>query len=274
MTQKDFSARLERAYGSVPHDLRPTVGVVLGSGLSGVAQGASYREIPYGEIAGFPLPTVAGHAGLMYLSDKAVLLAGRFHFYEGRSFEDIVMPIFLLKKMGVKKIVLTNAAGGVNTAYQPGDLVLIKDHLNLQGTNPFIGPNPIDAEGAELGPRFFDQSDSWTPALRQVAQAVARELLNRDLSEGVYAALSGPAYETPAEINMLRLLGADLVGMSTVPEALAARYLGLEILGISCVTNMAAGILPQPLNHAEVMATGKRVEGDMKRLIQGIVARL
>jgi purine-nucleoside phosphorylase len=270
--QKDFNSRLDRAYASLPHGRTPKVGVILGSGLSGVAQGDDYQEVPYGNIDGFPLPGVAGHAGVLYLSDKAIIMAGRFHLYEGRSFDDIVLPIFLLKKMGITQLILTNAAGGVNTSYAPGDLVLINDHINLQGTNPFIGHNPTDNSGHELGPRFFDQSDSWTPALRAAAQGVANKLFGRKLHEGVYAALAGPAYETPAEIRMLRTMGADLVGMSTVPEALAARYLGLKLLGISCVTNMAAGILPQPLSHTEVMATGKRVEDDMKKLVKGIIA--
>ena len=286
---EDFAQRVETAYESLPKGGAPSVAVVLGSGLSGVADGLGMEAVPFWAISGFPETTVAGHAGTLFLSGRAAVMAGRFHYYEGHSMDDVVLPIFLLARMGVKRLVLTNAAGGVNQSYAPGDLVLIKDHLNLMGTNPFIGPNPARAgaqgasprgarkkaePGEPMGPRFFDLSAAWSPALREIGQACAKNVLGRSLSEGVYAAMSGPSYETPAEIRMLRTLGADLVGMSTVPEALAARYLGMELLGISCVTNMAAGILDGPLDHAEVVETGKRVESSVRDLSRALMERL
>jgi purine-nucleoside phosphorylase len=271
---KDFYARVRKAADSLPRGNAPKTAVILGSGLSGVGEGLGLEAIPFAKIQGFPQTGVQGHAGILYLGKDRAVMAGRFHHYEGRPMDDLVLPVFLLKELGVERLVLTNAAGAVNSGYRPGNLVLIKDHLNLMGTNPFIGPNPQDAAGKYLGPRFFDMSRAWPAALRDIAQSAAKEALGAKLPEGIYAALSGPSYETPAEIRMLRTLGADLVGMSTVPEALAASYLGLECLGISCVTNMAAGILDAPLNHAEVIETGKRVEEGLKALISLLLGRL
>lgn len=271
---KDFHARVRAAADSLPRGPRPRTAVILGSGLSGVGEGLGLEPIPFGRISGFPEPGVQGHAGILYLGPEAAVMAGRFHCYEGRPMDEVVMPVFLLKELGVERLVLTNAAGAVNEGYRPGDLVLIKDHLNLMGANPFIGPNPRGADGLELGPRFFDMSRAWPKALRDIAQAAAAEVLGKSLAEGVYAALSGPSYETPAEIRMLRTLGADLVGMSTVPEALAASYLGMGCLGVSCVTNMASGILDAPLGHAEVMETGKRVEAGLAALVKLLLGRL
>jgi inosine guanosine and xanthosine phosphorylase family len=257
---------------------------VLGSGLSGVAEGLGAREIPFSSIAEFPRPTVQGHKGTIYLTDKAAIMAGRFHFYEGHSMDDVVLPAFVLREIGVETIVLTNAAGGVNLDYAPGQIVAIKDHINYMGVNPFIGPNPSRPDGSPFGlpghgERFFDMTDVYTPALRDIARAAARGRLGRDLAEGVYMAFTGPSYETPAEVRMARTLGADLVGMSTVPEAIAARFLGMRVLGLSCVTNMAAGVAAagaqaKPLSHAEVVAVGKQVEADMKALMLALLEAL
>lgn len=201
-------------------------------------------------------------------------MAGRFHYYEGHPMDDVVLPIFMLHEIGVKTIVLTNAAGAVNLAYKPGDLVLIKDHINLMGVNPFIGPNPSRPDGSPFGERFFDMGDVYTASLRESVRELAKEKLGRDLAEGVYAAFSGPSYETPAEVRMARTLGADLVGMSTVPEAIAARQLGMRVVGLSCVTNMAAGVTGQALSHAEVVEVGGRVEAELKSLVLALVERL
>jgi len=270
----DFHARVRAAAASLPRGYAPKTAVILGSGLSGVGEGLGLEAVPFSQIAGFPQPSVQGHAGILYLGRDSAVMAGRFHYYEGRPMDDIVMPVFLLRELGVERLVLTNAAGAVNAEYRPGDLVLIKDHLNLMGANPFIGPNPKDSSGADLGPRFFDMSRAWPRALRDLAQSAAAEALGGKLPEGVYAAMAGPSYETPAEVRMLKALGADLVGMSTVPEALAASYLGMGCLGLSCVTNMASGILDAPLDHAEVIETGKRVEAGLKALVALLLERL
>jgi purine-nucleoside phosphorylase len=270
----DFHERVSAAKASLPKETRPRVAVVLGSGLSGVGAGLGLEPIPFSRISGFPEPTVSGHAGILYLGGDFAVMAGRFHYYEGHAMDDVVLPVFLLRELGVERLILTNAAGAVNQSYRPGQLVLIRDHLNLMGANPFIGGNPRGADGRELGPRFFDVSRAWSGGMREAAQGAAAETLGESLAEGVYAAMAGPSYETPAEIRMLRALGADLVGMSTVPEALAAAYLGMECMGISCVTNMAAGILGQPLSHAEVMETGKRVEAGLASLVKSLLKRL
>jgi len=278
--KENFGERVKRAAASLPAGFRPKIGFVLGSGLSGIVDGLGYREVPFAEVAEFPKPTVQGHKGLLCLSEKCAIMAGRFHYYEGHAMDDVVLPIFVLREIGVETIVLTNAAGGVNQEYRPGDLVLIRDHINLMGANPFIGPNPIkstaspnaspDSAAKTFGDRFFDMSDVYPKALRSLAKRVA----GKDLHEGVYAAFTGPSYETPAEVRMARTLGADLVGMSTVPEAIAARYLGMKVLGISCVTNPAAGLSAEPLDHAEVVAVGKRVERELKALLLGLLAEL
>jgi purine-nucleoside phosphorylase len=197
------------------------------------------------------------------LGGSVAVMAGRIHFYEGHPIEDVVLPVFLLHRLGVRTLIVTNAAGGVNRAYAPGDLVLIRDHVNFMGVHPLRGPNP---EG--LGPRFPDMSTAYDPALRALARSVS------PLQEGVYAAFSGPTYETPAEIRMMAAVGVDLVGMSTVPEVIACAYLGIKVLGISCVTNMAAGILPQPLDHAEVIARGKEAGPRFIALVEQVIRRL
>jgi purine-nucleoside phosphorylase len=271
-----FGERVARAAEALPREYRPRTAFVLGSGLSGIIEGLgpAWREIPFSSIPELPKPTVQGHKGLLCLSGGAAIMAGRFHYYEGHPMDDVVLPIFMLHEIGVKTIVLTNAAGAVNLAYKPGDLVLIKDHINLMGVNPFIGPNPSRPDGSPFGERFFDMGDVYTASLRESVRELAKEKLGRDLAEGVYAAFSGPSYETPAEVRMARTLGADLVGMSTVPEAIAARQLGMRVVGLSCVTNMAAGVTGQALSHAEVVEVGGRVEAELKSLVLALVERL
>lgn len=243
-----------------------SIGVVLGSGLGGFADSLEdRRETPYSAIPGWPLSSVAGHAGKLIEGRvggaDVIVLAGRAHLYEGFSAQQVTFGIRELAKRGVKSVILTNAAGGINLGYKAGDLVLISDHINLQGTNPL--------EGAT----FIDMSEAYTQEYRTLAQGIgARMGLN--LQEGVYAALRGPSFETPAEIRYLRSIGADLVGMSTVLENIAANHAGMKVLGISCVTNMAAGVLPQKLNHSEVLETGERVKGTLTALLREIVGTL
>jgi purine-nucleoside phosphorylase len=198
------------------------------------------------------------------IGSSVAVMAGRIHYYEGHAIQDVVLPVFLLHRLGVRTLVVTNAAGSLNRTYSVGELVLIRDHINLMGVNPLRGPNPGQ------GPRFPDMSGAYDPGLR----ALARKVSEAPLQEGVYAGLSGPSYETPAEIRMLAAIGADLVGMSTVPEVIAASYLGIRVLGISCVTNMAAGMLPQPLNHAEVIQAGREAGPRFVGLLSSILNRL
>lgn len=245
---------------------RPTVGLVLGSGLGDFADTLEDSiRIPFGEIPNFPLPTVAGHSGMLVFGKKmgvsVVVLQGRIHYYEGLPQQETTLPIRVLAAIGVKTLVLTNACGGVNTAFHPGDLMLISDHINFSGANPLIGPNLDD-----FGPRFPDCSDLYCRDLRKAIREVAEDN-GISLQEGVYAMYSGPNYETPAEIRMFRTLGADAVGMSTVPEALVAGHCGMKVVGISCITNMAAGVLPQKLSHAEVMETAARVHDVFHKLV-------
>ncbi len=253
--------------------VRPSIGVVLGSGLGAFANELSNRvELPYGDIPGWPLSTAIGHAGKLIIGrlcnvDVAVM-AGRAHLYEGHTPAQATYGVRVLGALGVRSIVLTNAAGGINEAFQRGGLVLISDHINLQGYNPLVGPNDD-----EIGPRFPDMSDAYSQEYRETAKRVAAEL-NIPISEGVYAAMLGPSYETPAEIRFLRIIGADLVGMSTVPEVIVANHMGMKVLGISCVTNLAAGILPQKINHEEVLETGVMVRETLVRLLTALIPRL
>ncbi len=242
------------------------IGLILGSGLNDVITDIEdFRSISYSRIPGFPQTTVTGHTGEWCtgrLAGKRVaLLRGRFHYYEGHSLPDLMLPVRVMKMTGVKTVILTNAAGGVNTGYTPGDLMVIRDVINYSGLNPLIGPN-LD----ELGPRFPDMTHALSPRLCDLACGCA-EQLGFTLREGVYMWFSGPSFETPAEIRMARLLGADAVGMSTVPEVIAARHAGMEVLGISCITNMAAGILDKPLTHREVLETGAAVRERFAALI-------
>ncbi|MCU1233467.1 MAG: inosine guanosine and xanthosine phosphorylase family [Candidatus Solibacter sp.] len=251
----------------------PSVGVVLGSGLGAFADELTARtEIPYGDIPGWPHSTAVGHAGKLVVGrlgdlDVAVM-AGRAHLYEGYTMREATYGVRVLQSIGVRSMVFTNAAGGINLALERGGLVLISDHINLQGTNPLVGPNDDS-----LGPRFPDMSEAYSCAYRAIAKAVAAEL-GITVGEGVYAAMLGPSYETPAEIRYLRTIGADVVGMSTVPEVIVANHMGMKCLGISCVTNMAAGILPQKINHEEVLETGAMVRDTLVRFLKALLPRL
>ena len=252
---------------------QPRIAVVLGSGLGAFAGVLTESTgIPYSEIPGWPPSTAAGHAGKLVLGRlgglSVAVLSGRSHFYEGCSPAQVVYGVRVLRRLGVRTVVFTNAAGGINLGYQQGGLVLISDHINLQGWNPLVGPNDDT-----LGPRFPDMSDAYSARLRAIAKDTAQELRIR-LDEGVYAAMSGPSYETPAEIRFLRTIGADLVGMSTVPEVIAANHMGIRCLAISCVTNMAAGILPQKINHEEVLETGRRVRDTLARFLTALLPRI
>jgi len=249
------------------------VGIVLGSGLGAFAETLENAfETPYDAIAGWPPSTAAGHAGKLVTGRAAgrevVVLSGRAHLYEGYSPRQTTFGIRELQRRGVRSVIITNASGGIRLDYQPGDLVLVSDHINLMGTNPLTGSND-----ETLGPRFPDMNDAYCAEYRALAKKVG-DSLGIKLQEGVYAGMLGPSYETPAEIRYLRAIGADLVGMSTVPEAIAANHGGMKVLAVSCVTNMAAGILPQKLAHNEVMETGARVRETLIRLLNAIVPRL
>jgi len=240
----------------------PETAIILGSGLSSIGEKLGKQTIRYQDIPEFPIPSVEGHKGVLYLGENVAVLAGRFHYYEGYAMQDIMFPIFVLAKLGVKQFIVTNASGGINTTYTPGNLVLIKDHINMLGINPL---RSIEIPGRNS--IFVDMTDTYTKRLRQKV----RDVWNSNIKEGVYAAMSGPTYETPAEIQMLRTIGADMVGMSTVPEVTAARALGCGVLGISCITNMAAGISGKELNHAEVVKTGKQAEADLTKLLKAFL---
>lgn len=253
--------------------LRPRIGLVLGSGLGGFAD--ELREavrIPYAQIPFFPRSTAIGHAGQMVIGlaggVPVAAMQGRVHLYEGYSAEQVAFPTRVLGRMGIRVLILTNAAGGINLKYQQGALVVISDHINLQGHNPLVGGNDD-----RFGPRYPDMTHAYSRPYRELALEEARRL-QLDVSEGVYAALLGPSYETPAEIRYLRAIGADLVGMSTVAEVIAARHSGLQVLAISCVTNMAAGILDKPINHEEVLETGERVKGAFIALVKAVLPRI
>ena len=253
--------------------LSPRVGVVLGSGLGGFGSRLTDRvEIPYEAIPHWPVSTAEGHAGRLVLGRLGELpvavMAGRVHLYEGYRPDQVVFGVRVLGRLGARALVLTNAAGGINPAFQRGLLVLISDHINLQGANPLVGPNE-----ESLGPRFPDMTEAYSVRLRQIARETAAEL-GIPVAEGVYAAMLGPSYETPAEIRFLRIIGADLVGMSTVPEVIAARHMGLSVLAISCVTNMAAGLAPGPLSHREVLETGEIVRDRLSRLLEALLPRI
>ncbi len=251
----------------------PRVAVVLGSGLGGFADRlASAVAIPYTRIPHWPACAVVGHEGRFVIGEvggRAVAaLAGRVHYYEGHDLKTVTFGTRVLGVLGVRTLILTNAAGGIAPHLSPGSLMVIDDHINLMGDNPLIGPND-----ERFGPRFPDLSEAYAPRLRAVADEAARAL-RIALAHGVYAALAGPSYETPAEIRYLRAIGADAVGMSTVPEAIVARHMGLEVLGLSCITNMAAGVWPRPLSHDEVMATADRVRDTFGSLLEAILVRL
>jgi purine-nucleoside phosphorylase len=252
--------------------LEPAVGVILGSGLGNVVDAIDVETaIPYGDIPGARASTVLGHQGRLILGRAkdlpVAVMQGRVHFYEGYEMDEVMFLTRVLGRLGIKKLIVTNAAGGINTSYTPGDLMLISDHINFMGQNPLRGPNVDD-----LGLRFPDMSDAYAESLRAIAKEVGAEQ-GLDLKEGVYLGLSGPTYETPAEIRAFRTLGADAVGMSTVPEVIAASHMQIPALGISCITNMAAGVIKQKLTHREVMDTTARVQQQFTNLVLGVLAR-
>jgi len=252
---------------------RPAIGLILGSGLGILAEEIEDAEkISYHDIPDFPISTVSGHAGQLVIGNlegkKVIAMQGRFHYYEGYSMEEITLPVRVMKELGIEKLIVTNAAGGVNRNFSPGDFMIISDHINFMGDNPLIGMNL-----AEYGPRFPDMSEAYSNALIELAEKVASShgIITR---KGVYAAFTGPTYETPAEIRYLARNGIDAVGMSTVPEVIVARHMGIEVLGISCITNMAAGVLAQPLDHSEVIETAERVRPEFIKLIRGILSNI
>ena len=252
--------------------IAPEVGVILGSGLGNVVEALEAEaSIPYGDIPGARASTVLGHQGRLILgrakSTPVAVMQGRVHFYEGYEMGEVMFLARVLGRLGIKKLIVTNAAGGINMSFHQGDLMLISDHINFMGVNPLRGPNVED-----LGVRFPDMSEAYPESLRNIAKEVARGM-NLQLQEGVYLALSGPTYETPAEIRAFRTLGADAVGMSTVPEVIAASHMQIPVLGISCITNMASGILKQKLTHQEVMETTARVQKDFTQLVLGVLER-
>jgi purine-nucleoside phosphorylase len=251
---------------------QPEIGIVLGSGLGELAETVEGAvAVGYGDIPNFKKPSVAGHAGRLVAgklgSKDVAVLQGRYHFYEGHSIEEVVFPVRVLCALGIKKLILTNAAGGINTMLEPGNLMIITDHINLMGANPLAGPNDD-----RLGVRFPDMTHIYDPALVDVLASTMSDL-GLGVKKGVYAGLLGPSYETPAEIRMLAAMGADAVGMSTVPEAIAAHHMGTAVAGISCVTNLAAGISSKPLDHKEVTETADRVKGHFIRLITEAVGK-
>jgi purine-nucleoside phosphorylase len=268
-------AKIKEVIASIDalHRQRPVIGLILGSGLGAYADSLENRTIiPYDKLPYFPSSTAPGHSGNLVLGEAegvpVAVLQGRVHYYEGYSMADVTFPTRVLGGLGVRRLIITNAAGGINVDFKPGDLMLIKDHINLMGSNPLIGANPD-----EMGPRFPDMSEAYDPAMRSIALQVAQQK-QIPVREGIYIGLAGPSYETPAEIRMCRILGADAVGMSTVPETIVANHMGIRVLGISCITNMAAVILPRKLLHQEVMDTAQRVMDRFISLLRGIIPRL
>ena len=256
-----------------PHLGSPGIGVVLGSGLGGFVEALEDAVvIPYAGIPNFPRATAAGHAGQLAIGKAGELtvaaMQGRVHAYEGYSSREAAFPVRVLRRLGIGSLILTNAAAGINPAYRRGGLVLLSDHINLQGGNPLHGPND-----ERFGPRFPDMTEAYSARYRRIAQEAAREL-GVELPEGVYAALDGPSYETPAEIRYLRAIGADLAGMSTAPEVIVARHMGVEVLAISCVTNLAAGLSGSAITHQEVLETGERAGATLTALLRAVLPRI
>ena len=276
MTAAEYTRQVQEAAAYVRSALggrRPEIAITLGSGLGDLAERLDAPlTIPYKEIPHFPVSTVSGQKGQFVcgkLGGKEVLcMQGRFHYYEGYDLKQVTMPVRVMKLLGIDSLLVTNAAGGINTGFHAGTLMLIEDHLNLTGENPLIGEN-LDA----FGDRFFDMTVAYDKEYRTLAKATAEEL-NIPLATGVYAWLTGPNFETPAEIRYLRTIGADAVGMSTVPEVLVARHSGIRVLGISCITNLAAGMTDNTLSHEEVKETADRVQNEFIRLVTGIVSRM
>ena len=252
---------------------KPRIAVVLGSGLGGVADAAEEAvEVNYSDVPHFPVSTVEGHAGKLIIGAingiDVILMKGRFHFYEGYSMQEVTLPIRVFAHMGIRSLILTNAAGGTAANLTPGSLMLIKDHINLMGDNPLLGANED-----RFGPRFPDMTDIYTPSYREIAKEAANSI-GLPLAEGVYLALPGPSYETPAEVRMYKQLGGDALGMSTVPEATVARHSGMSVLAFSCITNVAAGMSGQAINHSEVIDVGLKAGNDLAALIVRVIPRL
>jgi purine-nucleoside phosphorylase len=271
----DYYGQIKEASDAIVARVRevPRIAVVLGSGLGDFANGlADSVSVPYTDLPHWPASGVVGHEGRLVVGAVTgrtiAALSGRCHVYEGYDMRTVTFAVRALGVAGVTTLVLTNAAGGVNTGFSQGALMVIDDHINLMGSNPLVGNND-----ERFGPRFPDMTEVYSRRLRRLADEAGRDA-GVTLPHGVYAGLLGPSYETPAEIRYLRTIGADAVGMSTVPEAIAARHMGLEVLGISCITNMAAGVLPQPLDHREVMDTARRVRGQFMALLEGIIGRI
>lgn len=273
MTDLFQQAQEAATFISAQSALRPLLAIVLGSGLGDFAdEAADAVKINFSDVPHFSRSTAVGHAGRLVLGKidgcPVIIMQGRVHLYEGYPASQAAFPMRVFARLGVRAAILTNAAGGINLDYGQGGLVVIKDHINLQGQNPLVGP-----EDERFGARFIDMTEAYSRDYRRQALACAKKV-GIDLREGIYAGLLGPSYETPAEIRFLRTIGADLVGMSTVPEVIVARQMGIKVLAISCVTNMAAGILDQPLNHAEVLETGKRVAGQFKALLRAVIPEI
>ena len=275
MSASSYYDKVQRAAEHIRSQSKtiPGTAVVLGSGLGGFASSLGHAtSISYTDIPGWPAPGVVGHEGRLVIGETGgrpiAALAGRAHFYEGHDLQTVTFSTRVLGVLGIKTLVLTNAAGGINTAFVPGDLMVIDDHINLLGGSPLTGPNED-----RFGVRFPDLTHVYSARLRQLADQTAA-VQGTTLRHGVYVACHGPSYETPAEVRYLRMIGADAVGMSTVPEAVVARHMGIEVLGISCITNFAAGVLPQPLNHDEVIETAQRVRETFIELLKGVIARI
>ncbi len=247
----------------------PKTGIILGSGLGEFADNLKCAQyFQYGDIPNFPVSTVKGHKGRFVVTENLICMQGRFHFYEGYSLLDVTMPVRVMSLLGVKNLIVTNAAGGINDSFEPGDLMIITDHVNMMGTNPLIGKN-ID----EFGERFPDMSEAYSRNLIEMAEK-SSEYVNAKVKKGVYFAMTGPSYETPAEVKMIKLLGGDAVGMSTVPEVVVANHCAMNVLGISCITNMAAGISKSHLNHKEVIAASDLAKHKFISLIEKIVENI
>ena len=275
VAESNLYARAEHAARTIRArtNHEPRVALILGSGLGALADDFQDAvKIPYEEIPGFVSSTAQGHAGQLVVGTleniPVVAMQGRVHYYEGYSLEQVTFPVRTFKLLGIRTLILTNAAGGINIEFNQGALMVLSDHLNLMGVNPLLGPND-----EKFGPRFPDMSEVYSRQLQELVVEEARAM-GTEVRRGVYAALSGPSYETPAEIHMFRTFGADAVGMSTVPEAIVARHMGMDVLGISCITNMAAGIGDEPINHEEVMETGNRVRDTFGGLLKRVVVRL
>lgn len=269
-----FSEAVEAAaYVRGRTKLRPRVAVVLGSGLGGFGYSLSdLKHLRFSEIPHFPVSTVYGHGGQMAIGKvngtEVAVMQGRVHAYEGFKASSVVFSLRMLKQLGVEKVILTNAAGGIREGLTPGELVLISDHINMSGLNPLAGPND-----ERFGPRFIDMTDAYSPRLRALAKGVAQSQ-GYAMKEAIYMNVLGPSFETPAEIRAFRMLGADLIGMSTVHETVAARHMGMEVLAVSCVTNLAAGLGAEPLSHEEVLVMGGKVEEKLQHLLQGVIPRM